>query len=190
MRRIATSLLLCAAAAAANAQTAEYRQGWDAYLRQDYPTAIRLLVIAADAGDADAATALADIHERGLGTAKDPQQAAQWRRLAQDQGGGKTSSALDGDDDPDFWKKRALDAEKRDWAAREELRKQEEARKSAPRPPSAASRFSWGYSIGGPRYYDPFWGPGLGYGYGPGWGPRWGYPHSGFGFGFSQGFGW
>jgi len=188
MRLIATWLLLCAASAA-DAQSADYRQGWDAYLRKDYPTAMRLLVEAADAGDAQAATALAEIHERGLGTAKDPQQAAQWRRLAQDLGGGKTTSALDGDDDPDYWKKRALDAEKRSWAAQEEMRKQEEARNSAPRP-SSRSQFSWGYSTGGPRYYDPFWGPAWGYGYGPGWGHPWGHPHSGLNFGFSQGYRW
>lgn len=187
--RTAVTLILLFAAAAASAQTPEYREGWEAYLRQDYPTAIRLLVIAADAGDTEAATALADILERGLGTAKDPQQAAQWRRLAQELGGGKTSSALDGDPDPDYWKKRALDAEKRDWAAREEMRKQQEARRYVPPVPVPRSQFSWGYSIGGPRYYDPFWGPNW-YGYGPGWGPRWGHPHSHFGFGFSQGYRW
>lgn len=186
--RTAATLALLLAAAAANAQTPEYREGWNAYLRQDYATAMRLLVIAADAGDAQAAGALAEINERGLGTPKDPQQAAQWRRLAEELGGGKAPAPV-ADTDPDYWKKRALEAEKRDWADREALRKQEEARRYVPPTPVPQSQFSWGYSIGGPRYYDPFWGPGW-YGYGPGWGPRWGHPHSHFGFGFSQGYRW
>lgn len=55
-------------AGAVFAESPDYSEGWAAYQRQDYTTAIRYLVMAADAGDARAARALADIHERGLGT--------------------------------------------------------------------------------------------------------------------------
>lgn len=190
MRRtlLATLLLLSGAVCA---DSPDYREGWAAYQRQDYTTAIRYLVMAADAGDPRAATALADIHERGLGTPKDSEQAFRWRRLAEELGGTKVAARrTDDDGDAEIWRKRALEAEKRDWESREALRKKEEERKRAAQPPYRSNELYWGYGSG---YYDPFWGPGWG-GWGPGWGygPSWrhGYGGPGITFGFTQRYRW
>jgi len=173
-------------AGAVFAESPDYSEGWAAYQRQDYTTAIRYLVMAADAGDARAARALADIHERGLGTPVDREQAFRWRRLAEELSVGKTAATRAEVEDPDVWRKRALEAEKREWEAREALRKQDEARKRAEqRQAYRSNEFYWGYGSG---FYDPFWGPGY-------WGPRWGYgPGWGYGsgitFGFTQRYRW
>jgi hypothetical protein len=170
---------------AAAAQSPDFRQGWEAYQSKDYSTAIRFLVMAADEGDARAALALADIHERGLGTPRDPEQAARWRRLADQLGGVQPS----GDEtDEQFWRRRALEAEKREWQHREEIRRLEaDKRKAPPREVRRSQSLHWGYGYGyGPRFHDPFWGPG--WGWGPAWG--WGYPGPGIHFGYSQGWIW
>jgi len=170
---------------AAAAGSPDFRQGWEAYQQKDYATAIRFLVMAADGGDARAAQALADIHERGLGTPRDAGQAARWRQLADELGGVKPA---DDESDEQFWRRRALEAEKREWQQREEIRRLEAGkRKAPPRDVRRSQSLYWGYGYGfGPRYYDPFWGPG--WGWGPGW--RWGYPGPGIHFGFSQGWSW
>lgn len=189
MRRMLLALALLFAGPVF-ADSPDYRQGWDAYQRQDYATAIRYLVMAADAGDPRAALTLAEINERGLGTAKDPEQAFQWRRLAKELGGAK-SAAQRADDggDAEFWRKRALEAEKRDWESAEALRKKDKELQQATRAPYTYNQFYWGYGTG---YYDPFWGPawgwGPGWGYGPGWGRGYGGP--GITFGFSQSHRW
>ena len=60
---------------------------WDSHLqRRDYAGALRILVPAADGGDARAAAVLADIHERGLGGRRDYDQAIRWRRVAAENG--------------------------------------------------------------------------------------------------------
>lgn len=184
---LATLLLF---AGSAWSDSPDYREGWEAYQRQDYTTAIRYLVMAADAGDARAAAALADIHERGLGTPRDSEQAFRWRRLAEELGGTKAAVERSGDGaDAEFWRKRALEAEKRDWDAREALRKEEEQRRRAERRAQRSNELYWGYGSG---YYDPFWGPGWGWGpswgYGPGW--RHGYGGPGITFGFTQRYRW
>lgn len=175
-------LSLCANAG----ESPDFRQGWDAYLRKDYGTAIRFLVMAADEGEARAARALADIHERGLGTPRDPEQAQRWRRLA----GELSGEAPAGSDasEAEFWRQRALEAEKREWQGREEIRRLEsEKRKAPPRDARRSQSFHWGYGVG-PRFHDPFWGPYWGPGFG--WGPYGGWPGSGIHFGFSQGWHW
>lgn len=181
IRWLAASLLM---AGTALAESPDYSEGWAAYQRQDYATAIRYLVMAADAGDARAASALAEINERGLGTPVDREQAFRWRRLAEELSVGKTAAPRAEADDPDIWRKRALEAEKREWEAREALRKQEEERKRAARPPYRSNELYWGYGSG---FYDPFWGPYWGprWGYGPGWGHG-----PGITFGFTQRYRW
>ena len=60
---------------------AAYDQGRDAYQRGDYERALRELVPAGDS-DARAASILADIYGRGLGTRADAQQSLLWLRRA------------------------------------------------------------------------------------------------------------
>ncbi len=74
--------LICLASTAARA---DFEGGSDALRRGDYALALRTLVPAAD-GDARAAALLAEMHERGLGTPRDAEQAFRWRRLAAEQG--------------------------------------------------------------------------------------------------------
>ena len=181
-RIIAATLLF--GASLASAESTDFSQGWAAYERKDYATAIRYLVMAADEGDPRAARALADINERGLGTPKDTEQAFRWRRLADELGRGSQGAPVTGsDEDRDYWRHRALDAEKREWQAREEARKEQEAaRKRTYRAPPSTSMY-WGYG-GHPGWYDPFWGPGWGYG------PRWGHGGPGITFGFGQYYRW
>lgn len=64
---------------------ADFDSGAEAVRRGDHAAALRFLVPAADR-DARAAALLADLHERGLGTPRDPEQAFRWRRLAAEQG--------------------------------------------------------------------------------------------------------
>jgi hypothetical protein len=81
MRPTAALLLyLCAAPA-----LADFEAGWDAYQRGDYRTALLELTAASDQ-DARAALALARMHLRGEGVARDTQQALMWLRRAGDLG--------------------------------------------------------------------------------------------------------
>jgi hypothetical protein len=186
LRILAVSGVVWAAAAAAG-ESPDFRHGWDAYQRNDYTTAIRFLVMAAEEGDARAARALADIHERGLGTPRDSEQAQRWRRMAGELDGATPAGE---ETEAEFWRRRARESERREWQNREEIRRLEsEKRKPPPRDVRRSQSFHWGYGVG-PRYYDPFWGPGWGWGPGFGWGPSWGYPGSGIRFGYSQGWTW
>jgi hypothetical protein len=183
---LAVSGLAWAFAAVAG-ESPDFRQGWEAYQRKDYATAIRFLVMAADEGDPRAARALADIHERGLGTPRDVEQAQRWRRMADELAG---PAPAGDEDDAEFWRRRAMEAEKREWQNREEIRRLEtEKRKPPPHDVRRSQSFHWGYGYG-PRFHDPFRGPGWGWGPGFGWGPSWGYPGSGIHFGYSQGWYW
>jgi uncharacterized protein len=72
---------------------AAYPEGLEAYERGDYARALRELVPAADA-DPRAASLLADIHARGLGTPPDAQQALMWRRRAAELGDSAAQTRL------------------------------------------------------------------------------------------------
>lgn len=74
--------LICAVSFAVRA---DYERGAEALRRGDHAQALRMLVAAAD-GDARAAALLADMHERGLGTPRDAEQAFRWRRVAAELG--------------------------------------------------------------------------------------------------------
>jgi TPR repeat protein len=82
VHRVLSAALICAVSLAARA---DYDGGAEALRRGDHAQALRMLVAAAD-GDARAAALLADMHERGLGTPRDPEHAFRWRRLAAEQG--------------------------------------------------------------------------------------------------------
>lgn len=173
------ALFLCGVA---HAELPELARGWEAYERHDYATAIRYLVMAADAGDLRAAEALAEIHERGLGTPPDPEQAFRWRRLADELRASGRSAAADDD-----WHRRALEADRRQWKQREEARRSHEERQRQSRQPHGGSQFYWGYGIGGPGFYGPHWDPRWGLGY-YGFHPY--RPAPGITFGFSQWYVW
>ena len=59
---------------------------WVEYDRANLETALAVWLEAARAGDAEAQTVVGEIYERGLGTAPDYGQAAEWYRRAADQG--------------------------------------------------------------------------------------------------------
>ena len=73
---------------------ADFDAASSALQRRDFPLAIRLLVQAADGGDSRAAATLADLHERGLGTPRDADQAVRWRRLAAEKGNADSALRL------------------------------------------------------------------------------------------------
>lgn len=183
MQRTAVFLALWMCVAA-QAESPDFRRGWDAYVQRDYVTALRYLVMAADGGDPRAAEALAEIHERGLGTPRDPEQAFRWRRKAEElRGAGRDV------DEAEYWRERALEAEKRQWQQREDARRQhDERRRRQSHPPAVHSQLYWGYGIGGgPGFCGPYWDPRWGPGY-YGWGPYRPGPH--VTFGFSQWYAW
>ena len=65
-----------------------------AYDRADYATALNVWLALADQGDAEAQSHVAQIYERGLGTAPDYPQAAQWYQKAADQGYARAQMSL------------------------------------------------------------------------------------------------
>jgi hypothetical protein len=164
----ALSLALVGEALAADLSEAEA-----AMRRGDATTGIRMLVEAASDGDARAAHALAEIHERGIGTPVDPDQAFRWRQLARELGYVAPPAPVAV---PDRAPKAAPPAPGRNDERRREWRAE------APR---AWSGWGWG----GPFGYDPFFGPAWGPAYGYGWGPGWGGGPS-IRFGYSQGWVW
>ena len=69
------------------ASICEIRGGeYIAFDRADFDTALRFWLPQAEAGDPRAQTFVGEIHERGLGRAPDPTEAARWYRMAAEQG--------------------------------------------------------------------------------------------------------
>lgn len=69
------------------ASICEIRGGeYVAFDRANFDTALRFWLPQAEEGDPRAQTFVGEIHERGLGRAPDPSEAARWYRLAADQG--------------------------------------------------------------------------------------------------------
>lgn len=203
-----TGWLLILAMLSATAWADDYEEGYDAYKRGDVNTAIRYLTMAASEGDARAAAALAEIHERGVGTRKDSEQATRWRMLANELRGssGDSMSPTTGAP-PSVPAPAPVNAPERNAASTaSEVRpdlageivqaeRDREAREQAARQTrrsyayNTQRSFSFGYGYGSPfgygygspfGYYDPFWGPNIGYNFG--FGPRWGHgPRFGWG---------
>ncbi|MFO1318037.1 MAG: tetratricopeptide repeat protein [Burkholderiales bacterium] len=65
---------------------ADVEAAGEAMRLRDYATGIRLMTAAAERGEASAAALLAEIYELGLGTQRDADLAARWRRSAAEQG--------------------------------------------------------------------------------------------------------
>lgn len=204
------SFVIAGLALSSAAFAGDYEEGYDAYKRGDMNVAIRYLTMAASDGDARAAAALAEIHERGLGTRKDSEQATRWRMLANELRGSDSDnmsptvreSASVPAPEPVNAPERAVETApgvaKPDLAgeivqADREREAREQAAKQARRNYSYNTQRSFslgynygygspfGYGWGSPfGYYDPFWGPSIGYNFSIG--PRWGYgPRYGWG---------
>lgn len=94
MRLLRRSWILFAFMLPTTGALADFDAANTALQRRDFALAIRLLVEAADGGDSRAAATLADLHERGLGTPRDADQAIRWRRLAAEQGHAESALRL------------------------------------------------------------------------------------------------
>jgi TPR repeat protein len=65
---------------------ADVADGWDAYNKGDYKSAVNKWRSSADQGDADAQYNLGQMYLKGEGVLKDAKQAVHWYRKAADQG--------------------------------------------------------------------------------------------------------
>lgn len=80
-----TLVMLVGVALAAPAW-ADVQDGWDAYKRGDYTTAMKEWRASAEQGDADAQYRLANMYSQGLGVPQDYSEAVKWWRRAAKQG--------------------------------------------------------------------------------------------------------
>jgi TPR repeat protein len=78
MRCLSVVLLVTLSALAPPAPALEFRDGLDAYRRQDWPTAVKVFTLLADRGDARSQFALAMMYDRGEGLANDDRKALEW----------------------------------------------------------------------------------------------------------------
>ena len=72
----------------------DFQDATDAYNRQDYETAYKLILPLAEQGDADAQFNLALMYEDGLGVPQDYKEAVRLYRLSAEQGDAKAQSNL------------------------------------------------------------------------------------------------
>jgi TPR repeat protein len=86
MRRLVVVLPLIVFVCSASCSAGDYEDGWVAYERGDYKTALALLTGAANQGNALAQTALGLVYYKGRGVAQDYGQAIIWLRKAAEQG--------------------------------------------------------------------------------------------------------
>ena len=73
---------------------ADFQDGYDAYNKSDYKTALREWQPLADQGDADAQFLLGRMYDTGRGLLKDYKQAEKWYRKAADQGNARAQYNL------------------------------------------------------------------------------------------------
>lgn len=78
MRRLPAILLVTLSALAPPASALEFKDGLDAYRRQDWSTAVKVFTLLADRGDARSQFALAMMYDRGEGLATDDGKALEW----------------------------------------------------------------------------------------------------------------
>ena len=64
----------------------DLQDGYDAYHREDYKTAYKLIAPLAKQGDADAQYILGRMYENGQGVPQDDKEAVKWYQLAAEQG--------------------------------------------------------------------------------------------------------
>lgn len=86
IRRFVVTWLVVSSMAAIAPVRADVDSANDALRRKDYDLGLRLMVEAADRGDARAAARLGEIFELGIGTRRDAEQAVRWRQLAAERG--------------------------------------------------------------------------------------------------------
>ncbi|MCC6715363.1 MAG: sel1 repeat family protein [Gammaproteobacteria bacterium] len=78
MHRLCAVLLVILSTLARPAPALEFKDGLDAYRRQDWSTAIKVFTLLAERGDARSQFALAMMHDRGEGLANDDRKALEW----------------------------------------------------------------------------------------------------------------
>jgi len=76
------------------AHAGAYEDGWAAYWKKDYVTAMRTFKSLAAQGSAEAQASVALMYENGLGVLQDYREAAKWHRLAAKQGDVQSQAAL------------------------------------------------------------------------------------------------
>ncbi len=86
MKRMARVLPFIVLLRSATCFAGDYEDGWAAYERGDFKTALPLFTRAANEGNALAQTALGFMYYRGRGVSQDYAQAMLWLRKAADQG--------------------------------------------------------------------------------------------------------
>jgi len=88
MRRLLFILGVCAAMTAGSSSlvVAGFDEGFDAYMRGDYATALKEFRVLAEQGDADAQYNLGLMYDKGHGVAQDYKEAMKWCRKAAEQG--------------------------------------------------------------------------------------------------------
>ena len=87
MRRIlATLAVVVALLFGVGSAWADYADGWAAFQRGDYATALREWLPLAEQGDVDAQFILGYIYERGEGVPQNGAEAVKWYRKAAEQG--------------------------------------------------------------------------------------------------------
>lgn len=78
MHRLCAVLLVTLSVLARPAAALEFKDGLDAYRRQDWSTAIKVFTLLAERGDARSQFALAMMYDRGEGLANDDRKALEW----------------------------------------------------------------------------------------------------------------
>jgi len=87
MRRIAATLAVVGALLfSAGSAWADYADGWAAFQRGDYATALREWLPLAEQGDVSAQYFLGDMYRKGLGVPENDAEAVKWYRKAAEQG--------------------------------------------------------------------------------------------------------
>ena len=88
MRRLLPILVTVAVllGSAGEVWSADYQKGWDAYVKEDYATALREWKPLAEQGHARAQFMLGAMYEFGLGLPQNNKIAVKWYRLAAEQG--------------------------------------------------------------------------------------------------------
>jgi TPR repeat protein len=92
--RLSYLLAILTLLSAGPASATPWDDGWDAYARRDYTTALKHWRPLAEAGNAPAQFNLGVMYDDGLGVPTDYAQAAKWYRLAADRGHAKAQHTL------------------------------------------------------------------------------------------------